>query len=185
MGFIYVIQNTVNQKIYVGQTTRNIDIRWREHRNNKNRLLSTEIKKYGINKFSFILINEVSNNNLDYEETRIIKKFNSLHPYGYNIELEQSFTYSQSAKGGLNEDGHDKQSLVTKEKYKLNPKLKDLGNVPRGISFRFKKSNNIEGFVVRKKGIKYKEFMSSVSKNNLQYNLDRAIQYLSLNNKEY
>ena len=33
MGYIYVIKNIINCKIYVGQTKRYINIRWREHKN--------------------------------------------------------------------------------------------------------------------------------------------------------
>jgi hypothetical protein len=181
MGYIYVIKNIVNNKIYVGQTTRNVEIRWREHRNNRNKLLSKEIKKYDISNFSFILTKEIPDNELDSEEAKLISEYNSLSPNGYNNEIEQSLTFEQSSKGGSNDEGHNKQSLKVKESYKNNPRLKDLGNVPRGISYKksCKNGYELEGFSVRKKGIKRKEFMSSMKKNNLQYNLDRAINYLS------
>ena len=31
MGFIYVIRNDVNNKLYIGQTTYNLDRRWQQH----------------------------------------------------------------------------------------------------------------------------------------------------------
>ena len=30
-GFIYIIRNTVNSKVYIGQTRVSVDIRWKEH----------------------------------------------------------------------------------------------------------------------------------------------------------
>lgn len=184
MGYIYVIKNTENNKIYVGQTTRSIEIRWREHRNDKNRLLSQDIKKFGHDKFIFVEQIEMDNNILDEEENKYINKYDSLYPNGYNIE-PGSITYlklEHTSKGGKSETGHDKQSQKVKEKYKLNPKLKDLPDIPRGISYckRLKNKNKYEyeGFKVRKVGIKNKEFVSTVNQNKLAYNLERAIEYL-------
>ena len=33
MGFIYKITNTINDKVYIGKTTRTIEERWKEHLN--------------------------------------------------------------------------------------------------------------------------------------------------------
>lgn len=30
-GFIYIIKNTINKKVYIGQTRVSVDIRWKEH----------------------------------------------------------------------------------------------------------------------------------------------------------
>ena len=181
MGHIYVIKNIVNKKIYVGQTTRDIDIRWREHRNLKKRLLSQDIKKYGKDKFKFIFIKEYSNELLESKEIKYIKKYNSLKPNGYNkiIGSHDNLSVLNSSKGGKSEIGHDKQSKKAKERYKDIPKLKNF-EVPRGISYwkGFKKEKEYEGFKVRKKNIKSKEFISLVSRNKLEYNLNRSKSYL-------
>jgi len=86
-----------------------------------------------------------------------------------------------SSKGGKSEIGHDKQSLKVKERYKDNPVLKNLGEIPRGISYwkGFKNNKPYEGFKVRKSGIKNKECISPTEKNILQDNLKRAIKYLN------
>jgi len=31
MGYIYIIKNDINDKIYIGQTSRSIEVRWKEH----------------------------------------------------------------------------------------------------------------------------------------------------------
>ncbi len=81
----------------------------------------------------------------------------------------------------VSEIGHDKQSLKVKERYKDNIVLKDLGEIPRGISYwkGFKNNKPYEGFKVRKTGIKNKECISPTEKNILQENLKRAIEYLN------
>lgn len=30
-GFIYIIKNTINSKVYIGQTRTSVEQRWREH----------------------------------------------------------------------------------------------------------------------------------------------------------
>ena len=54
-GRIYLIQNTVNDKVYVGQTTATIERRWAEHKSvakkNYNSRLYATMKKYGADKF--------------------------------------------------------------------------------------------------------------------------------------
>ena len=183
MGYIYVIQNIIENKYYVGQTTRDIKIRWTEHRNNKNRLLSQSIKEYGHNNFKFIETIEIKNEDLDNMEIEYIKKYDCVSPNGYNIKqtINTNLNHYTSSKGGLSEIGHDKQSLKAKEKYKNNPKLKDLGDVPRGISYchGVRRGYHNEGFKVRKKGVPYKEFVSRVYKNNLSENLQKAKMFLS------
>jgi group I intron endonuclease len=55
-GMIYLIQNNITQKVYVGQTTRDIETRFKEHcrRSSNCKKLSNSINKYGKNNFSII-----------------------------------------------------------------------------------------------------------------------------------
>lgn len=89
---IYKITNTVNGKIYVGQTTKKIQSRWREHIKNsqkypKNkRPLYASIKKYGYEKFTVELIDTAKDKNeLDHKEKHWILTLNTLRPNGYNL----------------------------------------------------------------------------------------------------
>lgn len=182
MGFIYVIRNNVNDMVYVGQTTRTVQIRWKEHRvKAKDRYLNNAIKEFGVDKFEFVLIKELCNNQLDEEETRLIHSYKSIYPEGYNIIKVSNWNTEQNKKGGFSKIGHDKHSLVLKERYKEIDHLKNLGDIPRGISYwqGIKKGYEYHGFKVRKIGVKSKEFVSSKNKDNLEYNLDRAKKYLS------
>ena len=48
VGFIYIIRNTINNKVYIGQTKVSVDIRWKEHLRHSsygNQLINRAIRK--------------------------------------------------------------------------------------------------------------------------------------------
>lgn len=88
-GSIYVIKNSVNSKVYVGQTTQPVVKRFKQHlkllKANQKQLISKAIAKYGGNCFYCeVLENEVPLDKLDEREQELIKKFDSLNN-GYNL----------------------------------------------------------------------------------------------------
>lgn len=88
-GLIYKITNTVNGKVYVGQTTRTMEWRWRQHQqpNRKSRMpIGAAIQKYGPENFTIEQLEGCSSQaELDEAETRWIALLGSLAPAGYNI----------------------------------------------------------------------------------------------------
>lgn len=92
MGYIYLITNTVNGKIYVGQTKRNIESRWKEHRRISPAKIAKfgatplfrAIKKYGVDAFTIEQLEECDNALLDEREIYWIDKLNA-RTIGYNI----------------------------------------------------------------------------------------------------
>ena len=87
MGFIYKITNKFNNKVYVGQTNRNVQERWKSHCNRKDSrsAITSAITKYGKQNFILEILEEVSTNKLDSRERFWIKKYNSIAPFGYNL----------------------------------------------------------------------------------------------------
>lgn len=90
MGYIYKIKNTVNSKLYIGQTKYPLIKRFNEHLYNakkgKNSPLYNAIRQYGKEKFFISLLEEVDEkDSLDEAEEKWIKKFNTITPNGYNI----------------------------------------------------------------------------------------------------
>ena len=89
---IYKITNLVNKKIYVGQSI-NIIERWKQHQykafNSKevayNSAIHAAFRKYGVENFSFEVLEECKIEELDKKEREWIEKLNSLAPNGYNI----------------------------------------------------------------------------------------------------
>lgn len=128
---IYKITNNINGKIYIGQSKRvkrriveHInDVRWKKSKRNSNSqsLISKAIQKYGIENFTFEIIEDslerMSANKL---ESDYIKKFNSLVPNGYNLRL-----YSEDNRNEVH--------------YSTKNKLSKIGQGVRHASFDIKK----------------------------------------------
>lgn len=90
---IYKIENLINGKIYIGQS-RNIEKRWTAHRTrpfNQNSKqydspLYRSIRKYGLENFSFIVLEETPIENLDNREKYWIEYYGSHNKEkGYNL----------------------------------------------------------------------------------------------------
>lgn len=88
-GLIYIITNDFNDKVYIGQTTTNINTRFNQHCKkcvlaSRHHKLQNAIKKYGKNNFH---IQELENNipidELNRKEIEYIEKYNSFNN-GYN-----------------------------------------------------------------------------------------------------
>lgn len=95
-GYIYKIYNDVNDKIYIGQTIRTINERWKAHIiKSKTSICDTyfhqAVYKHGYKNFHIVLIEKLSNDSkdkllecLNSKEIYYINKYNSLRPFGYN-----------------------------------------------------------------------------------------------------
>ncbi len=98
-GYIYKIYNTINDKIYIGQTRRDINIRWKQHLisaksgRDGDTILYRAMNKYGVDKFYIEIVKEYSFETkeelittLNKEEIRYISENNSAKPNGYNMQ---------------------------------------------------------------------------------------------------
>lgn len=88
---IYKITNKINGKVYIGQSV-NIKQRWKNHRKdafwkksrNYNSPLYRSIRKYGIDNFSFEVLEECSQEDLNRLEIFYIAQYNAHGDGGYN-----------------------------------------------------------------------------------------------------
>ena len=82
MSYIYIIKNYINDKVYIGLTTRTVEIRFKEHlkllKSNQSQLIHRAINKYGKNNFYVETLEECSENLLDEREMFYIEKYNSI-----------------------------------------------------------------------------------------------------------
>lgn len=92
---IYKITNLINGKCYIGQSV-HIKRRWTEHcLPSTKSVISSAIKKYGKENFSFEIIEECSIEELSSKEEYYIKYYNSITPNGYNIMESHNGSQSQ------------------------------------------------------------------------------------------
>lgn len=91
-GYIYKITNLVNGKIYIGQTAKTLDERFKEHlyeafSMNTMRPLYKAMRKYGSDNFTVELVEEVLLSELNAKECYYIKLYDCLaiKGNGYNI----------------------------------------------------------------------------------------------------
>lgn len=73
MGIIYCITNLINNKMYIGQTSRIWQERWKDHIDaardlNNQRPLYRAMRKYGIENFSFSIIEHCPDGKLNERE---------------------------------------------------------------------------------------------------------------------
>lgn len=81
---IYKITNKLNNKCYIGQSV-NIDNRINTHKISKNdSLIDNDIKNFGVENFTFEILEECDYRELNIRESYYIQKYNSINN-GYNI----------------------------------------------------------------------------------------------------
>lgn len=92
MGYIYKIENNINHKIYIGQTIKFYEERFKQHKVNYTKEYFSQLalykafNKYGIENFTFLPIEEVANELLDEREKYWISFYDSYYN-GYNSTL--------------------------------------------------------------------------------------------------
>lgn len=84
---IYKITNKINNKSYIGQSI-HVEERWKEHieKNNNKSLIHLAIIKYGVENFSFEILEQCSQQELNDREIYWIDKYDT-YQNGYNLTL--------------------------------------------------------------------------------------------------
>ena len=113
---IYKITNTINKKVYIGQTVRALRKRWWEHKKDSETSelpLYRAMRKYGPENFTIEEIDGAnSQSELNYIELHHIYLFNSISPNGYNLRIGGS-------QGTHSQETRDKISNIIREMDRL------------------------------------------------------------------
>jgi len=144
---IYLIRNRANGKVYIGQTRRDILVRFKQHWYSREPLGSA-IRKYGRNSFEMAIIDSASSQSeLDAKERSWIAHYRCRTPAGYNIAIggdgpmsqrrhtaESIRKMSESSKGKPGWSKGKKMAFVkseeTREKLSKSLKGKNTGPHP-------------------------------------------------------
>lgn len=125
MGYIYKITNKINGMVYVGQTTKQKPTdRFSQHRylarhpeqEKHASYLHRAMAKYGVDNFSFEVLEEVRSEDLNDREQYWIKSLNCLSPNGYNLTIggdgTQGFARPQTVEEKIKRQQSNKKFYV-------------------------------------------------------------------------
>lgn len=114
-GIVYMAINSKNGKAYIGQTTRSLEDRIKEHNelNGNCRLLQEAIKKYGVAAFVWSVLATGRRTVKEWEklEAVLITKHRTFAPFGYNLKINNK--HSEESKRKISEG--------LKRKYREDP----------------------------------------------------------------
>jgi group I intron endonuclease len=147
MGYIYLIENKINMKKYIGQTIqKDIKDRWNSHKNLKHKtvgkILFNAYNKYGIDNFNYKIICICFDEDTNKYEEEYIKKYDTIYPNGYNLlpggnnKKHNEYTkkiISESLKGEKNPNFGIKKSK--EEVVQMSERMKGLNNPQFGKKF--------------------------------------------------
>lgn len=154
MGFIYKIINSVNEKIYIGQTKKSIQKRWVAHKQAIKRgkgcpLLARGFNAHGEDKFFIEMVEECVDELLNEREKYYIAHYNSLVPNGYNADA--------GGKSGGTFKGHTHTpETIAKWKETMKDKLESKEyreNISRGLKEYYAIPENREKHSARMKEV--------------------------------
>lgn len=145
---IYLIQNSINDKKYVGQTIKSLGIRFARHcwasEYKKNMPISSAIKKYGKEKFFIAQIDSASTlEEANAKEVFWANYYKCFSPYGYNLKAggRKTCHMSEETKRKIAKANTGKKaSEETKRKLSESHK----GHVP-SVETRQKLSDHFKG----------------------------------------
>ena len=127
MGYIYKITNKVNNKIYIGQTVQPVEDRWRQHisdafkeNDNDKYAIHYALKKYGVDNFSFEIIEEIPSLQLNERETYWIKELKSHYSFGQGYNMTWGGEGRQIANTEAIKECWDKGYTITQISQELN-----------------------------------------------------------------
>ena len=146
---IYKIHNLINNKIYIGQS-KDILSRFKQHQadykkeKQSTKLLYKAMRKYGVENFTFEIVEECSIEELDEKEAYYIELYNTFAfkegSNGYNMNLggegNRGCIYTQEFK--------DKMSKIKKDFYKNNKHPRLGTTLSEEIKMKISKSNSGE-----------------------------------------
>lgn len=179
---IYKITNLINGKVYIGQS-KDIYYRWYDHKkesrkNRKDIVLYCAFAKYGIENFSFEIVEECSLEDLDEKEIFYIKQYNSYinweNSNGYNMTIGGALCHTHVGNDdqGIKVYQYDKDGNFISEYRNMNKAAKAVGlKGTASILQAIKKNGLAKGYQWRR------EYIEKIPKYTKKKNTLKVLQY--------
>lgn len=197
-GFIYIIRNTINNKVYIGQTRTSVSQRWAEHLRHARygeQVINRAMRKYGVDKFYIETLEICDIKYLDEREIYYIDLYNSTDKSrGYNVSIGGSAPRFKRKVLSISDLVHfyvdenfTLEEIVNKFKvsrYIISTELKNAGVTIRDRHKSAERVSKIKVEVIKEAiknttslrqaakyaGIKYSTFRSACILNHIEYN---------------
>lgn len=125
--FIYKISNDINDKVYIGRTTRTLNLRWKEHikslEKGDTRQIYCAMRKYGIEHFTIEPIYECDNLDELVKAEYILCKQYSAYENGYNMTEAGETNPMEFEKSKESHDSKMRSDIV---RSKISKKMKEV-----------------------------------------------------------
>lgn len=115
-GYVYVVTNDVTAKVYIGSTVQTPKQRWSEHRSyakvtkERNNHFHNAIRKYGVDKFHFTVIQEVEVST-DLELRKVYEQYWIDDYIQRGIKLYNTKRNAERSQFGLKQTEYQKQRM--------------------------------------------------------------------------
>lgn len=197
-GFIYIIRNTINNKVYIGQTRTSVPQRWAEHLRHARygeQVINRAMRKYGVDKFYIETLEICDIKYLDEREIYYIDLYNSTDKSrGYNVSIGGSTPRFKRKVLSISDLVHfyvdenfTLEEIANKFKvsrYIISTELKNAGVTIRDRHKSAERVSKIKVEVIKEAiknttslrqaakyaGIKYSTFRSACILNHIEYN---------------
>jgi len=207
-GFIYIIKNTVNNKVYVGQTKVSVQQRWKEHLRHApygDQIINRAMNKYGTDKFYVETLETCPLGILDEREIYYINLYDSTDKSkGYNVSIggntpkfkRKVLEISTLINLYVNEQFTLEQiaSKFNVSRYIISTELRNAGVAIRDRHQSAEKVSKISKELIlealrvtsslrqaaKYAGIKYSTFRSACIYNHIEYNSSTSAQHQNL-----
>lgn len=182
-GFIYIIKNTVNSKVYIGQTRTSVEQRWREHLRHAqygDQIINRAMKKYGVDKFYIETLEICNIKLLDYREMYYIDLYDSTNKSkGYNVSIGGNTPRFKRKILSISDlvDLYTNKKFTLEEiatkyevsRYIISTELKNAGIIIRERHESSARFNKIPIYVLRKYLEKGKSLRKAAKLSNIPY----------------
>lgn len=204
-GFIYIIRNTINNEVYIGQTRTSVNQRWSEHLRHArygDQIINRAMRKYGVDKFYIETLEICEVSELDEREIHYIDLYDSTDKSkGYNVSIGGNTPRFKRAVLSISElvnlyvnEQFTLENIAKKynvSRYIISTELKNAGVTLRDRHDSAEKVSKVNKELIlealkntdslrqaaKYAGVTYSTFRSACIYNHIEYNSPKSIRH--------